>query len=120
LAKPIGTIIASTTNIPALSQPINRPSTANQAPAPAVIRSIRQAVKQQFGVAQIDVVSAIEQKWSDGCLGLPKADEVCSMAIVAGWRVEVSDKLQTWYYRTDRTGKTIRLENPQRTKPANR
>jgi hypothetical protein len=47
-------------------------------------------------------------------------DEVCSMAIVTGWRVEVSDKLQTWFYRTDRQGKTIRLESPQRTKPANR
>jgi hypothetical protein len=106
----IGMTIAS----PALSQPPNRPSTANQAPAPAVIQSIRQAVKKQFGGLQISVVSATEQKWTDGCLGLPKADEVCTMAIVTGWRVEVSDKLQTWFYRTDRTGKTIRLENPQR------
>jgi hypothetical protein len=97
-----------------MSQPANRPSTANQAPAPAVIQSVRQAVKKQFGVAQVAVVSATEQSWPDGCLGLAKADEVCTMAIVAGWRVEVSDKLQTWYYRTDRTGKTLRLENPQR------
>ncbi len=106
--------IASTTNIPAMSQPPNRPSAANQAPAPAVIQSIRQAVKKQFGVAQVAVVSATEQSWPDGCLGLAKAEEVCTMAIVAGWRVEVSDKLQTWYYRTDRTGKTLRLENPER------
>jgi hypothetical protein len=110
----IGSLIASTANIPALSQPPNRSSAANPAPAPAVIRSIRQAVKQQFGVAQISVVSVTEQNWPDGCLGLPKAEEVCTMAIVTGWRVEVSDKLQTWFYRTDRTGKTIRLENPDR------
>jgi hypothetical protein len=109
-----GAIIASTAKIPVLSQPISRSSMANQAPAPAVIQSIRQAVKQQFGVAQVAVVSATEQNWPDGCLGLPKADEVCTMAIVPGWRVEVSDKLQTWFYRTDRTGKTLRLENPQR------
>jgi formaldehyde-activating enzyme involved in methanogenesis len=106
--------IASTANIPALSQPTNLPSAANQAPAPAVIQSIRQAVKKQFGVAQVAVVSAIEQNWPDGCLGLPKAEEVCTMAILTGWRVEVSDKLQTWFYRTDRMGKTLRLENPQR------
>jgi hypothetical protein len=111
---PRGSADASIANIPALSQPPKRPSTANQAPAPAVIRSIRQAVKKQFGGLQISVVSATEQNWPDGCLGLPKADEVCTMAIVTGWRVEVSDKLQTWFYRTDRTGKTIRLENPQR------
>ena len=110
----MGMAIASTTNIPALSQPTNRPSAANQAPAPAVIQSIRQAVKQQFGVAQIVVVSTIEQNWPDGCLGLPQAEEVCTMAIVPGWRVEVSDKFQTWFYRTDRTGKSLRLENPQR------
>lgn len=107
-------VIVSTTNTPALSQPTNRSSVANQAPAPAVIRSIRQAVKQQFGVAQIGVVSVTEQKWPDGCLGLPKAEEVCTMAIVPGWRVEVSDKLQTWFYRTDRSGKNIRLENSDR------
>ncbi len=106
--------IASTTNVPAMSQPNNRPSTANQAPAPAVIQSVRQAVKKQFGVAQVAVVSVTEQNWPDGCLGLAKAEEVCTMAVVTGWRVEVSDKLQTWYYRTDRTGKTIRLENPDR------
>jgi hypothetical protein len=110
----IGGAISITANIPVLSQPNNRPSAANQAPAPAVIQSIRQAVKKQFGVAQIDVVSAIEQNWPDGCLGLPKAEEICTMAIVPGWRIEVSDKLQTWFYRTDRTGKTLRLENPQR------
>jgi hypothetical protein len=105
--------IASTANIPAFSQPTNHTSSTNQ-PAPAVIQSIRQAVKQQFGVAKISVLSTTEQNWPDGCLGLPKAEEVCTMAIVTGWRVEVSDKLQTWFYRTDRTGKTIRLENPQR------
>jgi hypothetical protein len=110
----IGSAISATANIPALSQPNNRPSEAKQTPELAVIRSIRQAVKQQFGVAKIDVVSATAQNWPDGCLGLPKAEEVCTMAVVTGWRVEVSDKLQTWYYRTDRTGKTLRLENPQR------
>jgi hypothetical protein len=110
----IGSAIASTANIPALSQPTNRPSETKQAPAPAVIQSIRQAVKQQFGVVRISVVSAIAQNWPDGCLGLPKAEEVCTMALVPGWRIEVSDNLQTCFYRTDRMGKTLRLENSQR------
>jgi hypothetical protein len=105
--------IASTTNIHVLSQPTNRPSETKQ-PAPAVIQSIRQTIKQQFGVSQISVVSVTEQNWPDGCLGLPKDQEVCTMAIVTGWRIEVSDKLQTWFYRTDRTGKIIRLENADR------
>jgi hypothetical protein len=106
--------IASTANIPVLSQATSRSSATKQAPAPAVIQAIGQVVKKQFGVAQIAVVSVSEQNWPDGCLGLPQAGEICSMAIVTGWRIEVSDKLQTWYYRTDRTGKTLRLENPDR------
>jgi hypothetical protein len=110
----IGSAIASTANIPALSQPTNLPSSTKQTPAPTVIKSIGQAVKKQFGVTQIAVVSVTEQSWPDGCLGLPKAEEICTMAIVNGWRVEVSDKLQTWFYRTDLTGKTLRLENPDR------
>jgi hypothetical protein len=110
----MGMAISSTTNIPALSQTTNRPSAAKQAPAPAVIGSIREVIKQQFGVAKIPVVSVTEQNWPDGCLGLPKAEEICTMALVPGWRVEVSDKLQTWFYHTDLTGKTIRFENPQR------
>jgi hypothetical protein len=98
----------------ALSQPTPSTSAKKGAPAPAVIQSIRQAIKKQFKVSQITVVSATEQKWPDGCLGLPGNQEICTQAIVLGWRVEVSDNLQTWVYRSDSTGKTLRLENPDR------
>jgi hypothetical protein len=37
-----------------------------------------------------------------------------SAAIVSGWRIEVSDKLQTWCDLTDRTGRTLCLENADR------
>jgi hypothetical protein len=50
------------------------------------------------------------QSWPDGCLGLPRGKEACTLAIVPGWRVEVSDGLQTWFYRTDTTGNILRLE----------
>ncbi len=104
----LGSAIASTANIPALSKPINPKKT----PPPAVVQLIRQTIKQQFGVDKIIVLSAAEETWTNGCLGSPKGDEVCAMAIIPGWRVKVSDNLQTWFYRTDRIGKTIRLENP--------
>lgn len=111
----LGGAIASTTTLPALSQPSNRPSQISQRPSPAVIQAIRQAVKRQFGISKINLVSATEQSWPDGCLGLPSGQEICTTAIVPGWRVEVSDNLQTWVYRSDRTGQTLRLENPDRT-----
>lgn len=111
----IGGAIATTTITPAIGQPSNRPSQVRQSPAPAVIQSIRQAIKGQFGISTITLVNATEQNWPDGCLGLPRGKEGCTAAIVPGWRVAVSDGLQSWIYRTDRSGKTLRLENPNRT-----
>jgi hypothetical protein len=111
----IGCAIASTTTIPALSQPTNLSGQVRRTPSPEVMQAIRQAVKRQFGVSTINLVSATEQSWPDGCLGLPRGKEGCTMAIVPGWRVDVSDNLQTWVYRSDRTGNILRLENPDRT-----
>ncbi len=117
----LGGTIASTVNLPALSQPVNllgqikQTSRAKQAPAPSVMQAIRQAVKRQFSVSTVNLVTATEQVWPDGCLGLPRGKEGCTAAVVPGWRVEVSDNLQTWFYRTDRRGSILRLENPQRT-----
>jgi hypothetical protein len=110
----IGSAISSTANIPAFSQPTNRPSSAKRAPAPAVIQLIRKTVKQQFGVAKITVVSATEQNWPDGCLGLPKDNEACTGEVIPGWRIEVTDNLQTWFYRSDLKGQALQLENPKR------
>jgi hypothetical protein len=114
--------IISTAPLPALSQSNNRAPEVQtkrsiaikSTPSPAVIQSIQKNVKKQFGVPKILVVSMTEQEWPDGCLGLAKSNEACTAAIVPGWRVEVTDNLQTWFYRTDRTGKTLRLENPDR------
>ncbi len=83
-------------------------------PSPAVLQAIRKDLVQRFGIQRFTVVSSSAQNWPDGCLGLPQDTEVCTMAIVAGWRVEVSDGLQNWVYRSDRSGQIIRLENPKR------
>jgi hypothetical protein len=92
------------------STPIQFLQAAQPTPAPAVIRAIRRTVKQQFGVSKIVIVSATEQEWPDGCLGMSRGQEACTMATVPGWRLEVSDNLQTWFYRSDRTGNILRLE----------
>jgi hypothetical protein len=83
-------------------------------PAASVIQAIRRDLRQQFGVQNLRVVTASEQMWPDGCLGLPRGKEGCTLAIVPGWQVQVTDGLQTWMYRTDKTGRTLRLENPNR------
>jgi hypothetical protein len=106
----ISSTVVSTANIPAFSlYRVIQPSPA------AAIRAIRQAIKQQFGVAQITIVNVTSQTWPDGCLGLPKSQESCTREEVPyGWRMEVTDNLQTWFYRSDYDGNVLRLENPDR------
>jgi hypothetical protein len=106
-----GLTFINTTNFPALSQPTNSQRAATPI---AAIQSIRQTIKKQFGISKITIVSITEQQWPDGCLGLPQGQEACTQAIIPGWRIEVTDNLQNWAYRSDQTGKTLRLENPER------
>jgi hypothetical protein len=108
--------IGSTANIPALSQSNNLARISGsrefkRIPPASVIRSIRQTVKQKFRATKITVISATEENWPDDCLGLPEPLEPCKDQIILGWRVEVRDNLRTWIYRSDRTGKKLRLES---------
>lgn len=56
-------------------------------------------------IMQID-----ERTWSDGCLGLG-AGEMCSQALVDGFRVEMLAKGKTYFYRTNTTGTSVRAES---------
>jgi hypothetical protein len=76
-----------------------------------ILNAIRQDLTQQQSISKLTVVSFSRQNWTDGCLGLGTLTESCLAAIVPGWRVVVSDGNQTWTYRTDSTGSTLRLEN---------
>jgi hypothetical protein len=77
-----------------------------------VATSVKQDVAKTFQISadKLKVVSFTQQNWPDGCLNLPKKDEICTQAIVPGWRVEITDGVQQYFYRTDNTGKTLRSE----------
>jgi hypothetical protein len=103
----------------AIAQPtlVPLPPIYQDAVLPAsVAQAVKQDVSQTFGVpvSQLKVTDPTQQMWPDGCLGLPRGKEGCTMAIVSGWRVTVTDSVQTWFYRTDNTGKTLRLEDPDK------
>ncbi|XHX78081.1 MAG: hypothetical protein RBJ76_27245 [Stenomitos frigidus ULC029] len=89
----------------------------------SVAQQVRQTVSQQRNVPlqNVKIVSFTPQTWSDSCLGLGGPAEGCLQAIVVGWRVEVTNGQQNWFYRTDKTASAIRLEpQPQVvTLPAN-
>lgn len=61
-------------------------------------------------VANLRIIKAEKHQWSDGCLGLAEAEEICTQAIVPGWQVTVTDGQCQWVYRTDDYGKLLRLE----------
>jgi hypothetical protein len=82
-----------------------------QIPQPVITR-LRQALSKRTKIpaARLKVVEATAKTWSDGCLGLAKADEICTQAIVSGWRVVFSDGKQQWVYRSDKQARVYRLE----------
>jgi hypothetical protein len=110
----LGPIVASQ---PAIGQPAPVPMIALPVIIPtAVIQAVQQAASQSFGlpVGQLKVMGARQRMWPDGCLGLVPPGVLCTQQIVPGWLVPVTDGIQTWTYRTDATGKVVKLEDPDK------
>jgi hypothetical protein len=67
---------------------------------------------------RLRIVRAERRQWPDGCLGLPGADEACTLAIVSGWRVTVAEgdspagtlRERRWVYRTNGSGSVVRFD----------
>lgn len=78
-------------------------------PAAAVARKDL-AAKLSIDEKSIVIMQITEQTWNDGCLGLGQANEICLQALVPGFRVEMLAKGATYFYRTDKTGATVRIE----------
>lgn len=66
---------------------------------------------QLLGNGQIRILKVTPQTWPDGCLGLPHAGEMCTMALVEGYRVEAMVNGQKKVFRTNRDFTAIREEN---------
>lgn len=77
-----------------------------------VISAVRHdlAKKTKMAPSLLKVKESSPQTWHDGCLGLAKPDEFCTMALVPGWQVVMSHGNKTWTYRTDNSGRAVRLE----------
>ena len=85
---------------------------SNNLPSEVLKAVIQQtADNNEVNPKEIELTKATSETWSNGCLGLAKADEVCTQALVQGWRVKVSDGDRTWVYRTDNLGYSVRLES---------
>lgn len=85
---------------------------ANRLPA-QVANAVRRDASSRTGIAlgKLKITESKQETWPNGCLGLAEPDQICTQALVEGWRVVVSDGQKTWVYRTDGAGKVVRLEN---------
>lgn len=79
-------------------------------PAAAVARKDL-ATKLSVNEKSIVILQITEMEWTDGCLGLGGPAESCLQALVPGFKVKMLAQGETYIYRTDKTGATIKEED---------
>ena len=62
--------------------------------AKAVITEVSKQTK--ISANQLKITQYSRQTWSNGCLGISKPGEICTQALVEGWRIVVSGNNRTW------------------------
>jgi hypothetical protein len=86
-------------------------TSSNLLDIPAVIAVVDfVAGSRNLDKKEVTVLSAIDQDWPNGCLGLGTEDEICTQAIVSGYQVTLSINEKTETFRVDLEGLVIRQE----------
>ncbi|MEH2053408.1 hypothetical protein [Nostoc sp.] len=75
--------------------------------ANAVLRDL--ARRQGISTRELQIIDYNQQTWRNGCLELPQPDEICTQALIPGWRIVVSNGKQNWIYHTNNNGRSLRL-----------
>jgi outer membrane lipoprotein-sorting protein len=74
----------------------------------AVLQDVSRRLQEQ--TSQLTIIESQQQTWRNGCLELADDNQVCTQALVPGWRVVVSNGRQNWIYHTNQTGSVVRLK----------
>lgn len=84
-----------------------------------VLNAVRRDLSRQTQIprGRLRAIEFSQETWPDSCLGLSEPDEGCADVLVEGWRVVMSDGRQTWVYRTDSEGETVRLDTTSTQSP---
>ncbi len=108
LALPVSPLFAADTQSAPQTQVAKNPEAAiAQRARRHLARKLRQPAKS------VTLVSIKPMSWPDGCLGLGRPGQVCSQALVPGWKIELEDSEQgSWIYRTNKKGDRLVLETP--------
>jgi hypothetical protein len=118
LALALSACAPAVTSTPELPAP-EPAATATLPPAPIgsdltpAALAARQMLAGQLGVAAEDIkVLAVEPvEWPDGCLGLAAPDQMCTQAIVPGYRLVLEAQGQSYIFRTNEDGSNLVREN---------
>ena len=76
-----------------------------------VVNAVTKDLSKREDIPQnrLRVIGYSKETWRNGCLEVLKPGEMCTQALVPGYRVTVSDGGQRWVYHTNSNGKTLRL-----------
>lgn len=79
---------------------------------PSAAFAAREALAEQLGISAetIEIRTVEPAQWPDGCLGLAGPGEMCTMAIVPGYRITLAAGETGYVYRTDERGTSLRRE----------
>lgn len=81
---------------------------------PQIYTAIQNDLQQRTRISRnnFTITSFTPRTWSDACLGLASSNQMCAQVMIPGWRVVVSSNnpQNTWVYRTNRDGTSLRLE----------
>jgi hypothetical protein len=108
-----GTLAHAANVLPSLTSPqVETSPQAEQFPR-RVANPIRRNLAQRLNLPRqrLRIASSTIESWEDDCLGLNAPGELCIQIPIEGWRVEVTNGHQSWFYRADRKGQNIRLES---------
>ena len=61
-------------------------------------------------VNTIEIISIEDAQWPSSCLGLPFANEACTQAVTAGYKVTLKGGGDTYIYRTNLSGTVVRWQ----------
>ncbi|MGI8499665.1 MAG: hypothetical protein ACR2LR_00785 [Hassallia sp.] len=75
---------------------------------------LRDASKRsQISLNELEIVESTPRTWNNGCLGVSQRSEICTQALVPGWKVVVSDGIHKWVYHTNSNGRSLRIVSTQ-------
>ncbi|AFZ00513.1 hypothetical protein [Calothrix sp. PCC 6303] len=93
-----------------ISNPVNLRGRTRSLPR-QVTNAIFKDISRQQGILpnNLDITEYTQKNWRNGCLELPKSGELCTQALIPGWRVVATDGKQNWVYHSNNNGRSLRL-----------